>query len=94
MTDAAKFDRDGWPGPLVAVYLGQSDAKTVLAELRRDANPNRKSQECEADFYLGAKAALDGDTAAARDLLQQASAACPYEYIEKDGARYELARLP
>jgi len=92
--DAARFDRGGWPWPLVAVYLGQGDTKTVLADIRRDANPDRKSQECEANFYLGAKAALDSETVLARDLLQQASTACPYDYTEKDGARYELARLP
>jgi lipoprotein NlpI len=92
--DATGLDRSGWPWPLVAVYLGQSEAKTVLADLRQDSNPNRKSQECEADFYLDAKATLDGDTTTARDLLQQASAGCPYEYTEKDAARYELVRLP
>lgn len=66
----------------------------MLADIRRDANPDRKSQECEADFYLGAKATLEGDAATARDLLQQASTACGFDHTEKDGARYELARLP
>lgn len=92
--DAAKFDHDGWPWPLVAVYLGQGDAKTVLADIRGDTDPDHKNRVCEADFYLGAKAAVDGDTAAARDLLQQASTACGYTFSERDGARYELARLP
>lgn len=92
--DAARFDRGGWPWPLVAVYLGEGDTKTVLADIHRDSNPDRKNQECEADFFLGVKAALDGETALARDLLQQATAACGYDHTEKDGARYELARLP
>jgi lipoprotein NlpI len=92
--DAAGFDHGEWPWPLVAVYLGQGETKAVLAEIRRDANPDRKSQECEADFFLGAKASLDGDVASARDLLQQASTGCGYDYTQRDGARYELARLP
>jgi lipoprotein NlpI len=92
--DAAQFNRSGWPWPLIAVYLGQSDAKTVLADLRRDANPDRNSQECEAGFYLGAKAAIDGQPAVARELLQLARANCRPEFIEGDAARYELARLP
>jgi lipoprotein NlpI len=92
--DAAQFDHGNWPWPLVAVYLGQGDANSVLADIRRDANPGRTSQECEADFYLGAKAAVDGQAAGARDLLQQARSTCPFDYIEGDAARYELARLP
>lgn len=95
LTDAAaKFDHDGWPWPLVAVYLGQGDAKTLLVDIHGDTDPGHKNRECEADFYLGVKAALDGDTSLARDLLQQANTGCGYDYIEKDDAHYELARLP
>lgn len=92
--DAAGFDHDGWPWPLVAVYLGQGDAKTVLADIRADTDTDHKNRVCEASFYLGAKASLDADTASARDLLQQASTACGYDYTERDGAHYELMRLP
>jgi len=49
------------------------------------------SSMAAADFKIKA---LDGDTVLARDLLRQASTACGYDYTEKDGARYELARLP
>jgi lipoprotein NlpI len=92
--DAAQFDHGAWPWPLIAVYLGQGDANSVLADIRRDANPNRESQECAADFFLGEKATIDGQAAIARDLLQQARSNCPFDYIEADAARYELARLP
>src|SRR6185437_5225764 len=33
--DAARFDRGNWPWPIVAVLLGDGDAATVLADVRR-----------------------------------------------------------
>ena len=48
----------------------------------------------EADFYLGAKAASEGDKSAAGDLLRQAQAICPADFLEATAVRFELARPP
>ena len=93
-TEAAALDRSEWPGPVVAAYLGEADTAAVLAAARSDDPATQKSKECEAGFYLGAKAATEGNTAAARDLLSKAAAACPRYFIEAPAARFELARLP
>jgi tetratricopeptide (TPR) repeat protein len=84
---AAEFDLAEWPGPLVNLYLGESEADTAAAKAKND------EQKCEADFYIGALLALDGDTAAAVPLLQRALERCPREFVEVPGASCELARL-
>lgn len=92
---AKALDRTAWPFPVVAAYLGETDAGTVLAATRSDSDPSGKDHECEAAFYLGAKeAAGGGDPAAARILLQRAVAVCPRWFVEAPAARFELARLP
>jgi lipoprotein NlpI len=92
--EAAPFDRSEWPGPVVAAHLGEADAAAVLAAARSDDPATQKSKECEAGFYLGAKAATEGNPTAARDLLTNATAVCPRYFIEALAARFELARLP
>ena len=91
---AAKLDRGDWPRPIVAVFLGDSAPASVLADLRRSTADDRATQQCEADFFLGAKSAAEGDAATARELLQQAAQICPAHFTEAIGAKYELARLP
>jgi lipoprotein NlpI len=91
---AANLDRSAWPYPIVAALIGNGDAKSVVSEAARPTNPERKGQECEANFYFGAKAAAEGASLAARNLLEPARANCPASYFERSGARYELARLP
>ena len=93
-TEAAALDRSAWPWPLLAAYLGEADSGAALAAARSGDPTAKTGRECEADFYLGAKAVIDGDPAVARDLLSKAAAACPPSFIEAPGARFELARLP
>jgi lipoprotein NlpI len=92
--DAAKLGRDAWPYPIVAALLGEKDVQKVIAEAASPANPERKGQECEADFYLGDKAVAERDTATGRPLLERALAGCPSSFLEVPLARYELQRLP
>ena len=91
--DAAALDRNSWPWPVVAAFLGEKDMASLLSAARTGDEESQKGQQCEADFYLGAKAASEGDRSAASDLLRQAHAICPASFIETAAARFELARL-
>jgi lipoprotein NlpI len=91
--DAAKLDRNEWPWPIVAAYIGETEKNLVLADIQRLGGSERYGRECEADFYFGALAASNHDAAAARDLLQRAVDICPINFIERVAARYELGRL-
>jgi lipoprotein NlpI len=91
--DAGPLDRTAWPWPIVDAYLGSEDAAAVLAAARRGDQSSQKDRECEADFYLGAKAASESDSTAAHELLQRARTICPADFIENLAAKFELARL-
>jgi len=91
--EAAALDRSVWPWPVVAAFLGDADSAAALAAARNGDAAAQKGQECEAGFYLGAKAAAEGKPAA-RDLLTKAAAACTPFFIEAPAVRFELARLP
>jgi len=91
--DAGRLDRSAWPWPVVAAFLGDQDREAVLAAAHSGDETEQKGRQCEADFYLGAKAASEGDKSAAGDLLRQAQAVCPAGFIETVATKFELARL-
>src|SRR5205814_219219 len=68
-TETADVDRSIWPWPIVAAYLGDADMAAALTAARDGDAAAQERHQCEAGFYLGAKAASDGDAAVARDLL-------------------------
>ena len=92
--DAAKLDRSAWPWPVVAGFLGTMDLPGVLSAARNGDEADQKAQQCEAGFYLGAKAASEGDANAADNLLRHAQAICPADFLEAVAVRFELARPP
>jgi len=71
-----------------------ASATAALKAARSGDAASQKGQECEAGFYLGAKAVIEGNPAIARDLLTTAAATCPRYFIEVPAIRFELARLP
>jgi lipoprotein NlpI len=91
--EAATLDHSAWPWPVLAAYLGEADAAAALKAARSGDAASQKGQECEAGFYLGAKAVIEGNPAIARDLLTTAAATCPRYFIEVPAIRFELARL-
>ncbi len=93
-TDAAGIDKTAWPYPIVTALLGQRSVQSVLDDAGSSSNPDRQDNQCDAAFYFGDKALADGDTTAARSLLQGAAANCPADAIEVTLAKYELARVP
>jgi lipoprotein NlpI len=91
--DAGPLERTAWPWPIVANYLGNEDMAAVLAAARLGDEATQKDQQCEADFYLGAKAASEADSTVARELLQRARTICPANFIENLAAKFDLTRL-
>ena len=55
--NAGRLDQMKWPWPVVSLLLGSTDADTVrAAAATAAAEPTRRGQACEADFYLGVHA--------------------------------------
>jgi tetratricopeptide (TPR) repeat protein len=79
--DAAKLDKTAWPWPIVSAFLGETTPDAVLAGRAHGDN----AKECEADFYFGAKTV-------SRDLLRNAVAICPRDFIEAAAAKLELEK--
>lgn len=77
-----------WPYPVASLYLGQMSVEQL------DAAAADNDQKCEANFYVGEWHLLKGDVAAARKRLEQASAGCPPNLMERDMAAIEAKRLP
>ena len=60
--NAKKLDLGEWPGPVVRLYLGDTSKDSVLAAARDSGPQRQKEKQCEAYFYLGQLALLDGNT--------------------------------
>jgi lipoprotein NlpI len=82
-----------WPGPLIQLYYGKLlEDEVRKAAASKDTTLDR-NQRCEADFYIGELRLVQGDQAAARQLLERAFAECPDSLIEFEMAPVELKRL-
>jgi lipoprotein NlpI len=93
-TDAGALDKAKWPAPLVQLYLGQSTPTAALAAASAAPDADRGNEQvCEANFYGGEWQLVHGQGDAARPMLMAAHNQCPHEFIERDAAAAELARL-
>jgi eukaryotic-like serine/threonine-protein kinase len=93
--NAANLDRAAWPWPVVALYLGMSDAAAVQAAAAIGPDDiTRQDQVCEANFYVGEFDMESGNRTAATPLLQAAVKDCPRPFYEFFAANRELARPP
>jgi tetratricopeptide (TPR) repeat protein len=50
---ARAFDASKWPAPVVAFYLGKTNADAVRAAAAQGDAQTRIGQQCEAEFYIG-----------------------------------------
>lgn len=81
-----------WPGAAVAMFRGQSSMDELLKSARGDPKEERL-RLCEAYFYLGQRALLGGDSAAARSWFEKVLATGVSFYQEHAFAGQELARM-
>jgi lipoprotein NlpI len=87
------MDERKWPGPVIALYLGNITPAEVSSQAVDSDVIKYKEQLCEANFYLGQWHLLHGESQQARTLFTQAQNDCPKNFIEYSGAVAELERL-
>jgi lipoprotein NlpI/Zn-dependent protease len=90
---AARLDRRSWPGPLVALELGEASLAEVLAAAAADDDRVQSAQLCEAAFYRGQQALLRGMRDEAQGLLAEAQRSNARHCVEAIAAEVELSRI-
>lgn len=93
LNTVVKYDRAVWPGPLIALFLGQMTPAQVLTAAATGDAKKRREQGCEASFYLGEYALLHVEIGEARRLFREALEGCPSGFVEHIAAEAELKRL-
>jgi predicted aspartyl protease/tetratricopeptide (TPR) repeat protein len=89
----AKLKDGEWPAPILQYLLGRLDTEALIAATANVDENKRKSQQCEARFYMAARLIAVGRNSAARPLLEKARDECPRNYVEYDAALAELTKL-
>jgi lipoprotein NlpI len=91
--NSANLQLTKWPGPVIQVYLGKANPEGLVA-LGKASNPKYAvDRTCEANFYLGERALLNGSKDEARREFQAAVATGAKTNFEYRGAQVELERL-
>lgn len=92
-SQAKAFNLARWPGPVIAMYIGQSAPETLL-ETARDPDPAmQRERQCEAYFYVAEELLLRGQREGAARMFQGAVNAGVTSLFEYVSARAELRRL-
>jgi lipoprotein NlpI len=87
------IDQTAWPAPVLGLFLGRDKPEAVRAAAAEGDAAGRADRGCEAAFYLGEYALLEGRRDDALTLLRQAGDQCPAGMTERAAARGEAARL-
>ena len=81
-----------WPTEGVALVLGESASDKIIAAAKQDAKESRM-RLCEAYFYLGQKALMDGNLDDAKSWFSKSVDTNIVVYREHILAQHELSRL-
>ena len=82
-----------WPQPIALYLLGRVDKGELFRKAGLGTARERKSRQCEAQFFFGEQMLVQRRTSLAIEALRVAVATCPEGYVEKDHATAELAGL-
>jgi tetratricopeptide (TPR) repeat protein len=89
----AHINMSKWPAPVIRMFLGETTPSAVLAAADDPDAATKKGQLCEANFYSGEFALLQGAKAEAARLFRLAAASCPRDFAEGHSAIAELDAL-
>jgi len=83
-----------WPAPVLDFYLKRINRAQLFAAASDGPDySTREDHRCEANFYAGEAANLDGNKEDARELLKTAMNDCPTGFFEATAAGAEHGRL-
>jgi lipoprotein NlpI len=87
------LDMKAWPAPVIRLFVGEIKQDAVLSAAD-DANPALKqAHSCEANFYGGQYALIEGQRDDAVKLFEAAAKECPHGFLEGIAATAELKGL-
>ncbi|WP_298441316.1 lipoprotein NlpI [uncultured Ferrimonas sp.] len=91
----AELDKNNWASGIVAYYLGDIDSVQLLQSARQGLSKKGELAErlCEAYFYLGKAARLQGQPSKAINLYKLALATNVYEFVEHRYALLEMRQV-
>jgi lipoprotein NlpI len=88
-----KLDPAIWPRPLLELFTGIGKDPELIAGINELPPKLRTDVLCEAQFYLGERALLNGDEKAARQYFAAAAATGASTTVEHIDAKAALARM-
>lgn len=88
-----RLDPSIWPRPLLELFAGTGTDPALIAGINELPPKLRTDVLCEAHYYLGERALLNGDKKAARDYFAAAATTGANTVIEHIDAKAALARV-
>jgi len=88
-----RVDMTKWPAPIIRLYLGQMESDALLAAADDPSATVKAGHVCEANFYTGELALMQGHAHDASQLFETAVTHCPMDYDERFAASAELKAL-
>ena len=92
-SNAERLDLTTWPTLVVKLFLGKATVKEVLDAARNPDPKKDREQHCEAYFYLGQLALIQGKQTEAIKLFKATLETGITNFVEYHAAQVELRRL-
>ena len=87
------LDMKTWPAPLIRLFAGEIKQDAVLSAADNADPTLRQAHTCEANFYGGQHALIEGQRDDAVKLFEMAAKGCPHGFLEGIAATAELKGL-
>ena len=90
---ARGLDMKAWPAPVIRLFTGEIKQDAVLSAAENADPTVKQAHSCEANFYGGQYALIEGQRDDATKLFEAAAKDCPHGFLEGIAATAELKGL-
>jgi len=87
------LDMKAWPAPVIRLFAGEIKQDAVLSAAENSDPSVKQAHSCEANFYGGQYALIEGQRDEAQKLFEVAVKECPHGFLEGIAATAELKGL-